>query len=306
VPSDHSLWHTPARDYHKEIAMERIRRGWELLKQSFAILKSDKQLLLLPVASAISCVLASGLILGVGGLSAFLVVYHTNWESSSWLNSVLIWGAIFVFYLVNYVVIVFFNVALITAASERLAGRPATLHGGVARAWERKRKVVQWALLAATVGVILRMIESRVGVIGRLITKLLGAAWVLASYFVIPILVFEDLGPVDALKRSARIFRETWGEELFSQFTMGLMFVLLGLAGFGVWFEAMTAGRGTGLYVGTVLLFLYFVALGAANAALQGIFTAALYQFATTKAAPPGFAAANFSMAWGPKKKKLW
>ena len=142
------------------------------MKQSFAILKSDKQLMLLPLASVISCVLASGMVLGVGGLSAFLIVFHTNWESSSWLNSVLIWGAIFVFYVVNYVVIVFFNVALISAVSERLAP-PRDLRGGVARAWERKNKVVQWAFLAATVGVILRMLESRLGVIGRLITKVL-------------------------------------------------------------------------------------------------------------------------------------
>jgi Family of unknown function (DUF6159) len=306
VPSNHTLWHTPALDYHKEIAMGRIGRGWELMKQSFAILKSDKQLMLLPVASAISCVLASGVVLGVGALSTFLVVYHTNWESPSWLNSVLIGGAIFVFYLVNYVVIVFFNLALISAASELFAGRPATLRGGIARAWERKREVVRWACLAATVGVILRIIESRVGVIGRLITRVLGAAWVLASYFVVPILIFEALGPVNALKRSARIFRETWGEELVGQITMGPVFVLLGLAGFGVGFLMMIAGGGTAIYVGAVLLFLYFLALGTVNAALQGIFTAALSQFATTKSVPPGFAGANFSMAWGPKKKKLW
>lgn len=194
----------------------------------------------------------------------------------------------------NYVVIVFFNVALISAASERLADRPATLHGGVAKVWERKRKVVQWAFLAATVGVILRMIESRVGVIGLLVTKLLGAAWVLASYFVVPVLVFEDLGPVDALQRSVRIFRETWGEELVSQFTMGPVFALLALGGIGVGFLMMIVGRGAGFYVGAVLLFLYFLALGTANAALQGVFTAALYRFATTKAVPPGFAGAKF------------
>ncbi|MGA9729622.1 MAG: DUF6159 family protein, partial [Candidatus Acidiferrales bacterium] len=239
--------------------MGRIRLGLDLMKQSFAILKSDKQLMLLPFASVISCVLASGLVLGVGGLSAFLVVFHTNWESSSWLNSVLIWGAILVFYVVNYVVIVFFNVALISAVSERLAGRPATLRGGVARAWERKNKVVQWAFLAATVGVILRMLESRLGVIGRLITKVLGAAWALASYFVAPVLAFEDLGPVDALKRSARMFRETWGEELVSQFSMGFIFVLLGLAGFGMWFAVAIAGGKAEVYAATALLLLYFV-----------------------------------------------
>jgi hypothetical protein len=240
-----------------------------------------------------------------GGASFLAVVYYMNLESLPRLNPLLIWTAVFVLYLANYFIIVFFNVALISAASERLAGRPATLRGGVAKAWERKGKILQWAVLAATVGVILRMIEKRLGIIGRLVTKLIGVAWTLASYFVAPILVFENLGPVDALKRSARIFRETWGEELVSQFSMGAIFMLLGLAGFGVWFAMMLAGGAMGLYIGTALLFLYMITLGVTNVAMQGVFTAALYRFATTKTIPPGFAPENFSMAWGPKDKNL-
>jgi len=285
--------------------MGRFSRSWELIKQSFAILRSDKQLILLPLVSGISYLLVSGLMLLGGGASFLAVVYYMNLESLPRLNPLLIWTAVFVLYLANYFIIVFFNVALISAASERLAGRPATLRGGVAKAWERKGKILQWAVLAATVGVILRMIEKRLGIIGRLVTKLIGVAWTLASYFVAPILVFENLGPVDALKRSARIFRETWGEELVSQFSMGLIFMLLGLAGFGVWFVLMLTGGAMGLYIGTPLLFLYMIVLGVTNAAMQGVFTAALYRFATTKTIPPGFAPGNFSMAWGPKDKNL-
>jgi hypothetical protein len=285
--------------------MGRFSRSWELIKQSFAILRSDKQLMLLPLVSGISCLLVSGLMLLGGGASFLAVVYYMNLESLPRLNPLLIWTAVFVLYLANYFIIVFFNVALISAASERLAGRPATLRGGVAKAWERKGKILQWAVLAATVGVILRMIEKRLGIIGRLVTKLIGVAWTLASYFVAPILVFENLGPVDALKRSARIFRETWGEELVSQFSMGAIFMLLGLAGFGVWFAMMLAGGAMGLYIGTALLFLYMITLGVTNVAMQGVFTAALYRFATTKTIPPGFAPENFSMAWGPKDKNL-
>ena len=285
--------------------MGRFSRSWELIKQSFAILRSDKQLMLLPLVSGISCLLVSGLMLLGGGASFLAVVYYMNLESLPRLNPLLIWTAVFVLYLANYFIIVFFNVALISAASERLAGRPATLRGGVAKAWERKGKILQWAVLAATVGVILRMIEKRLGIIGRLVTKLIGVAWTLASYFVAPILVFENLGPVDALKRSARIFRETWGEELVSQFSMGAIFMLLGLAGFGVWFAMMLAGGAMGLYIGTALLFLYMITLGVTNVAMQGVFTAALYRFATTKTIPPGFAPENFSMAWGPNDKNL-
>jgi len=180
--------------------MGRFSRSWELIKESFAVLRSDKQLALLPFASGVSCLLVSGLVLLGGGLIFFFLggrytpAVESSWRADPSMMWALIWIAVFAFYLVNYFIIVFFNVALISAASERLAGRPATLRGGVAKAWEHKGKILQWAVLAATVGVILRMIERRLGIIGRLVTKLIGVAWTLASYFVAPILVFENLG----------------------------------------------------------------------------------------------------------------
>lgn len=286
--------------------MGRFGRSWELVKQSFAILKSDKQLMLLPVASAISCLLVTGLLLSGGGGSFFLIIWFTRWESSERLNYLLLYTSIFVFYLVNYFVIVFFNAALVSAASERLAGRPATLRGGVAKAWERKGKIAQWALLAATFGVILKMVESRLGIVGRLVIRLIGAAWTLASYFVVPVLVFEDLGPVDALKRSARVFRGTWGEDVISGISVTLIFVLLVVAGVGGWFAMIAAAGVRAVTIGAVLLFLYCLALTVANSTLEGILIAALYQYATTGTVPPGFAPENFSMAWEPKKKKFW
>lgn len=284
--------------------MGRIGRSWELVKQSFAILKSDKELALLPVASGISCLLVSSMILLGGGLTFWPQIRIATAAGIPWRpDPTALWPIIFVFYLVNYFVIVFFNVALISAASERLAGRPATLRGGLSKAWERKGKVLQWAFLAATVGVILKMIEERVGLLGRLITKLIGVAWTLAAYFVAPVLTFEDLGPVEALKRSARLFRETWGESVVSRFSIGIIFTLLAFAGIGLWVVVMIVGGVAGLMVGGALLLLYLVALGVVSSAVQGIFTAALYRYATTKAVPAGFAPENFSMAWTPKKK---
>lgn len=286
--------------------MGRIANSWELVKQSFAILKSDKELALLPVASAISCLLVSTFIAfggwlmmpGISGAARLGAHYQPNF--------VVLWLAIFCFYLANFTVIIFFNVALISAASERLAGRPATLFDGLAKAWERKGRVLQWALLAATVGVLLKMIEERVGLLGRIIVKLVGIGWTLASYFVVPVLAFEDLGPVDALKRSAQLFRETWGEEIVSRVSISLIFMLLGLVGIGVLVIPIVAIPSAATMILCVaLMVLWVLALGVVSSAVQGIFTAALYQYATTKAVPPGFAPQNFSMAWGPKKQKF-
>ena len=285
--------------------MGRIRRSWELVKQSFAILKSDKELAVLPVLSAISCLLVSAFVI-LGGTAVLWPEIHSATEAGLRFqpNGQLLFPAIFAFYLVNYLVIVFFNVALVSAASERLAGRPATLRDGLNKAWERKGKILEWALLAATVGMLLKLIEQRSGLIGNIIAKLIGVAWTLASYFVAPILAFEGLGPIGALKRSAEIFSKTWGEEIVGRVSISAIFGLALLAGVPVCVAGMYLGGMPGLWIGVGVWVLYFLALSVVGSALQGIFTAALYQYATTNTAPPEFSAGTLSSAWGPKKRK--
>jgi hypothetical protein len=282
--------------------MGKISRSWELVKQSFAILRADKELMLLPIASAISCVLVSAVVLGGGALAFYPLIRSSLATNANWQASgPAVWVGIFLFYLANYFVIVFFNVALISAASNRLAGRSATLKDGLRQAWERKGKILQWVLLAATVGILLRMIEERVSWVGRIAVRLIGLAWTLASYFVAPILAFEGLGPVDALKRSAQLFRQTWGEEVAGGFSFSLIFFLLALPGFGLWLAAAMVGGAPGFAVGLALMVLYFLLLATVSAAVQGIFVAALYRYASTREVAPGFKLENFSMAWQPK-----
>jgi Family of unknown function (DUF6159) len=282
--------------------MGRIARSWELVKQSFAILKSDKELMLLPIASAISCVVVSVVILA-GGALAFLPEIKTSLATNArWQpNDPRMWVCLFIFYLANYFVIVFFNVALVTAASSRLAGGQATINDGLQAAWERKGRIFEWALLAATVGILLRMMEERMSWIGRLVVRLIGVAWTLASYFVVPVLAAEDLGPVEALKRSAHVFRETWGEKVVGGFSFGLIFMLLALPGIALPLLGAALSP-AGMVVGSVLMVLYWLLLGVVSAATEGIFTAALYRYAITKQVSAGFRPENFSMAWQPKR----
>lgn len=285
--------------------MGRIGRSWELVKQSFAILQSDKELALLPVLSAISCLLVSAFVIAGGTAASWPEIHGAALTGAHWQpNPQILWPAVFAFYLVNYVVIVFFNVALVSAASERLAGRPATLRDGLRKAWERKVQVLEWALLAATVGMILKMIEQRSGLVGKIIVKLVGVAWTLASFFVAPILAFEGLGPFDSLKRSAEIFSTTWGEEIVGRISISVIFGLLTLIGIPFVIAAAVLGGMPGLWIGLGVWILYILALSVISSALQGIFTAALYQFATAKTVPAGFSADTLSAAWGPKRTK--
>lgn len=285
--------------------MGRIGRSWELVKQSYAVLKSDKELALLPILSAVSCVVVSAFIILGGTAASWPEIQSALASGAHWQpRPEIVWPAVFAFYLMNYLVIVFFNVALVSAASERLAGRPATLRDGLNNAWQRKSKILQWALLAATVGMILKMIEQRSGLVGKIVVMLIGVAWTLASFFVAPILAFEGLGPVDALKRSAEIFSQTWGEEIVGRVSIGIIFGLLGLLAIPVWIAAMVIGGMPGMFAGLALMILWILALSVVSSALQGIFTAALYQYATTKTIPVGYSADSLASAWGPKKKR--
>jgi len=272
--------------------MGKIANSWGLVKQSFGILRQDKELMLLPVLSAISCILVTVVIVGGGSLAAYPFVKDT--PSGNQIFSVV---ALFVFYLVNYFVIVFFNTALVGAASIRLSGGNPTLRDGLQLAWERKGVILQWAALAATVGVILKLIEQRAKLLGRIVARVIGLAWSLASYFVVPILAFEKLGPIDALKRSAELFRKTWGEQVAGGVSIGLIFFLLALP--GILFPV--AGfllSGTAAVIGLALMVLYFLFLAVLSSAVSGIYTAALYRFVTKGEVSQGFTQQNFSMAW--------
>lgn len=282
--------------------MGTFSRSWALVKQSFEILRADKELLLLPVLSAISCVLVTGVVIG-GGAFAFLPVIKSNLaQNPDWQPSTpMVVVGMFIFYAVNYFVIVFFNTALVGAATIRLEGGDPTLQDGLRIAWQRKGRILEWALLSATVGVILKMLEERLSLLGRLVVRLIGLAWTLASYFVVPVLALEDLGPVDALKRSAELFRKNWGEQVTGGFSFGLIFFLLALPGFVFPVAGVVVGQQTGLFVGLAVMILYFLVLAVVSAAMQGIFAAALYRYAKSGEVPAGYSAQNFSMAWQPK-----
>jgi hypothetical protein len=283
--------------------MGRFSRSWQLVMQSFAILRSDKQLMLFPVFSAIACFVLTAII-ATGG--AFLMLparaaalaageqFHPN-------QSPLFMIGMFTLYVVNYFVIVFFNVALVGVANSRLMGGTWTFRDGLNLAWERKFTIFQWALVAATVGVILRTLEERLGLIGRIIMKFVGIAWALACYFVVPVLAFEDLTPIEAVKRSSKLFRDTWGEKVIGGFSLSLVSMVLLLPGIGLVIVAAILGGVTGLLIGLALMILYFLLLSVFMSAVGGIFNAALYRYACFKQVAPAFSEELIASAWAPK-----
>jgi len=284
--------------------MGRFSRSWDLVEESFAILWQDKQLMLFPVLSGISCLIVT-LLLGASGLAIFLpalresgITVH-NFQHSS--RSPEFMATLFVFYLANYFVIVFFNVALVGVANSRLTGGNWTFDQGLQLAWTRKWVILQWAFVAATVGMALRLLSERASFVGRIVISIIGVAWNVACYFVVPVLAFEDVSPGGALYRSAELFTETWGERVVGGFSLGLVFFVAMLPGFALWFGATRVWGPSGMVFGGVLMGFYFLVLSVMSSAVQGIFNAALYRYACDKNVPAGFSRELIQGAWSPK-----
>jgi len=207
---------------------------------------------------------------------------------------------LFLFYLCNYFVITFFNAAIIACAVRRMQGGTATVGDGLRDAAGRLPLIAGWALVSATVGLILRIIEDRSERVGRIVAGLLGMAWTVVSYLVVPVLVIERKGPFAALKDSTAMLRRTWGEQVVGNFSFGLMFFVLALPALAMVVLGFVTGSAVGLSLCIGVAVIYLVVLSLIQSALQGIFQAAVYLYARDGHAS-GFSNELLSGAMQPK-----
>lgn len=265
---------------------------------SWQVLRKDKEILLFPLISGICClvVLASFAIPLIAGGS-----WRPPARDASTGAHVLYYAILFFFYFCNYLVIVFFNSAIVACATMRMEGGDPTVSYGLQVAISRLPLIAGWALVSATVGLILRVIEDRSQRLGQIVAGLLGVAWTLASFLVVPILVIEKKEPVTALKESTALLKKTWGEQLIGNFSFGLVFLLLAIPAFVFVVLGFMAGRGIGMIAGIVLAAIYLIGLALIQSALQTIFQAALYLYAKNGQVPPGFDARSLAGAMARK-----
>jgi hypothetical protein len=196
----------------------RLSNGWTIAQNSFAVLKENRQLILFPILSAISMILVIGsfviVIMGAAGWDT-----HVIEEQSRVVDYLILFG----YYLVNYTVIVFFNTALIHCTHLYFNGEEPTIRKGLQFAMSRIWAILSWSIFAATVGILLRVLQDGFGRIGKIITSLIGIVWSIATFFVVPVIAYENIGPLAAFKRSSDLVREKWGEGLGATFSFGLI-----------------------------------------------------------------------------------
>lgn len=258
----------------------RLQNSWELVKASAKVLEQDKGLLVFPLLSALASV-----VLIVSFFVPVLAIDPLRRAFDGDQGTTLAAALTFVFYLLQYFIIFFANAALVGATLIRLRGGTPTVGEGLRIAARHIGSIFVYALISATVGMVLRAIAERAGFIGRIITGFLGAAWSIATFLTVPILVSEGIGPMDAVSRSMALLKKSWGEQLVAGAGIGLVFnwlLILSIALFagGMWLTAGVFNSPIASLPVIGLLFVWVLGLCLLRATLSGIFAAALYRFA--------------------------
>jgi hypothetical protein len=284
---------------------ERISRSFDLARSSWHVLRTDKKLVLFPIFSCI------GVVIVLASFITPLIILVVNGQikvDQLADNGKPVWWTYpltFAFYFCNYFVIVFCNAALVSCALMRFNGQEPTIGDGFRAAGSRLPQIVAWSLVSATVGLLLKIIENAHEKIGQIVSAILGTAWTVVTFFVIPVLVVEKVGPFAAIGRSLSLLKKAWGEALVGGLGLGLFKLLLVLPGI----LALVAGialcvmvQPVALGAGVVgLAVLYLLGASVACAALDTIFLAALYQYAAFEKVPEGFDRSNMEGAFAKK-----
>jgi hypothetical protein len=264
---------------------DKISRSWSLAGECWDILVEDPALLIFPLLSSVAIVV----LLASFAMPVWLA--HHNLQSALADGStthtarLLSYVGLYVFYVISYSIVMFFNTALIAVVLQRLDGEPASVGEGLQTAVSNLPAILGYAMIAATVGTILRAIEQRVGIIGRIVTAIIGAAWTLATAMTLPVLVVENVGPVEAISRSLHLLRRNWGENLIGNGGISIGVAVVGiplclLAGLFMMFAISTKAVGM-ILIAAIVLLVTVVGLSLVSATLHAIYTAALYRFAT-------------------------
>lgn len=279
-----------------------IGNSWSLVKSSIKVLEADRELLVFPILSSIAVLLLTAVFF----VPMLLVGYfgHVANQGLVFVDYLIL----FLFYLIQYLIIFYCNTALVGAAMIRIRGGDPTVRDGFKIASARFVSIFFYALIASTVGMLLSLIKERGNTLSRIVVSLIGFVWNVATFLVVPILAVEDVGPIEAIKRSVGYLKKTWGEQLVGSFSIGMIFNLLvviiiiaaGLMGVLLANSSAQPWTFVALFVVAIIFILGFSLV---NSTLTGIYTAAVYQYASAGDAGSYFDTDAIQNAFRPANK---
>lgn len=264
--------------------ISKFKRSWYLFQSSLYVLNKDRELLVFPLISGVITLTV---------VSSFIVpfVWATSSGSqldtftTSWFSYVMV----FLFYLLSYFITYFFNTAIVSCAIYRMKGGDPDLRGGFRAAFARIREIFGWALVSATVGIFLKHLQSNSNTLGKIIVSIVGIAWSVASYLVIPIIVMERLGPIDALKESSKLVKKTWGEQVVGNIGFAVFFILILLPMFVIIPMLVLSDNVVWYLIGITVMVIYITLVSLVHSTLLAIFQSALYLYAREDVVPDGY-----------------
>jgi hypothetical protein len=272
--------------------MSRIRRGWDLTKKSWGLLRENPALLRFPLYGGVATIVCAIVVVGPG-------LYLIESDQAAVGGAVAVIG----FYLLALVG-TYFSVGLAAAADMIFRGQQAGVSEGLAVARERFSQIAGWAAVSAVIGLVLSALENQ-GAIGEILGRVLAVGWSLITFLAVPVIAIEGTGPFQTLKRSAGLFRSRWGQQITGNIAIGGAIFLLGVlpsallifAGFMIWASASFAGALL-LVIGVIGLAISMLI----SSALSNIFGVALYRYALDGEAVGGFTPAELESAVKPRR----
>jgi hypothetical protein len=270
--------------------VNRLSNAWRLSKASWAVLSRDRELIALPVIAGIAAVVAFLVIFG----PVAVLLGAGDDGSSNWAIGVVavIAGAIATW------IAALGQAAVVAGAAQRMDGDDPTIGSAWAAARSRAGRILEWAILATVVAVILDQIEERLGIVGRIISWIGNVAFAVMSFLALPVIVFENVGAIDAFKRSSQLLRQTWGEQVAFSFGMGLLGFLLVIPAIVVGGLLLATGIVAIQAIAVVAIVAWVGLVMAVTSALSAVFKAALYRYAVGKPVDPIFAPSDLSGAF--------
>jgi hypothetical protein len=267
--------------------MSRIRRGWDLTKKSWGVLRANPHLFRFPVYSALATVPLALITWGPG-------LYFIEEDELGAAIPLIAVGLLILSF-----VGIYFSVGLAACADKIFRGEDATVGDGLAVARANVGPIAGWAAFSAIVGTILSLIESQ-GTLGQIVGRLLDIGWSLVTFLAVPVIAIEGTGPIETLKRSATLFKSRWGQQVTGNIAIGgivgLAIILPGglLVGIGValWTQSGAAAAGL-VMVGAIVMLVGMII----QKAMAGVFGIALYHFAAEGEARGGFTAEELNSA---------
>jgi hypothetical protein len=241
---------------------------FELIRESYGVIKNQKKILLLPVASAL-------LIVGAGLVLFMNVILSMLYGNFIFQLTSIFYLQVLVFYFVTYFISIFFNAAIVDIAIQELKGKKVSVSDGLSVAAKRLDRVLEWTTIAATVGIAVRLVSNNK--IARIFANIFELGWEFASLFVIPIFVYQDLSAWKAFKESLSLFKKTWGTSIVGGLSIGVLNFVLLLAGLVVAMGVIVVSPQISVIFATIVVYIIYAAVVISFfSVLQQVFVAAL------------------------------